>query len=151
MTRSQPLCPAAELPPGATRKFTYPHEGIRREGFAANVRGHLVAYENVCRHIPMPLDDDNDFFTTDGNFANNFTPLPPEIAAAVRTGNMNPPIITPSEDTRPKRTAIVRVEHYNSEVLAALESLTEKNFGYNRRDWNLWWAAEKNLGAKTVK
>jgi len=68
VTRSQPLCPAADLPPGTTRKFVFTHGGIRREGFAANVRGHLVAYENACRHIPMPLDDDNDFFTADGNF-----------------------------------------------------------------------------------
>ncbi len=68
MTRSQPLCPATDLPPGATRKFVFTLEGIRREGFAANVRGHLVAYENACRHIPIPLDDDGDFFTTDGDF-----------------------------------------------------------------------------------
>ncbi|NDE98370.1 MAG: Rieske (2Fe-2S) protein, partial [Verrucomicrobia bacterium] len=51
MSRSQPLCPAADLPPGTTRKFIFTYEGIRREGFAANVRGHLVAYENACRHI----------------------------------------------------------------------------------------------------
>ncbi|MSU28494.1 MAG: Rieske (2Fe-2S) protein [Pedosphaera sp.] len=68
MTRTQPLCPAADLPPGRTLKFAYTDEGIQRAGFAANVRGHLVAYENACRHIPMPLDDDNDFFTTDGEF-----------------------------------------------------------------------------------
>lgn len=67
MQRSRRICQAEALPPGATRKFTYQHDGVWREGFAANVGGHLVAYENCCKHIPVPLDhDDNRFFTPDG-------------------------------------------------------------------------------------
>lgn len=90
-------------------------------------------------------------FTTDGHFASNSTPLPPSVAAAVRTGQMLPPIIAPSGDPVPKKTVTVRVDHYNSDVLEALEKLTSQNFGYDKRTWNLWWAAEKNLGGKAAK
>ncbi len=62
------LVSAAELPPGKTRKFAYTDaDGIKREGFVANFHGQFVAYENLCRHIPQPLDyGDNRFFTHDG-------------------------------------------------------------------------------------
>ncbi len=64
------LTSLADLPPGATRKFDYRDaDGIAREGFVANVHGTVVAYENTCRHIPLPLDyADNRFFTNDGKF-----------------------------------------------------------------------------------
>lgn len=88
-------------------------------------------------------------FTTDGNFASNLQSLPPNVMAAVRTGQMMPPIIAPSNDPTPKKMIAVRVEHYNAEVLSALEKLTQQNFGYDKRTWNLWWAAEKNSGKST--
>jgi nitrite reductase/ring-hydroxylating ferredoxin subunit len=67
MQRSMPICRTDKLPPGKTVKFIYRVDGIAREGFAANVGGRLVAYENTCKHIPVPLDyDDNRFFTPDG-------------------------------------------------------------------------------------
>lgn len=48
-------------------RFIYRVDGIAHEGFAANVGGRYVAYENLCKHIPVPLDyDDNQFFTPDG-------------------------------------------------------------------------------------
>ncbi len=68
MQRSLPVCPEADLPPGKTVKFVYKVDGIAYEGFAANFKGNLVAYENTCQHIPIPLDyDDNRFFTPDGD------------------------------------------------------------------------------------
>lgn len=60
------IAKADDLPPGATIKFIYRVDGIAREGFAANVEGRIVAFENQCKHIPVPLDyDDNQFFTPD--------------------------------------------------------------------------------------
>ena len=66
----QRLAALADLPPGTTRKFNYKDaDGIAREGFVANFRGKLVAYENTCRHLALPLDyADNRFFTGDGKF-----------------------------------------------------------------------------------
>lgn len=89
-------------------------------------------------------------FTTDGNFAQTGTPLPPDLMAAVRTGHMNAPIVVPT-DAPPKKMVTVRVEHQNAEVLKALEKLTDKNFGFDKRTWNLWWSAEKNQGGKLAK
>ena len=37
-------------------KFSYRQEGISREGFVALFEGQVVAYENVCRHVPITLD-----------------------------------------------------------------------------------------------
>lgn len=67
MQRSMPICKVEDLQPGQTTKFIYRVEGIAREGFAANYQGTFVAFENTCKHIPVPLDyDDNQFFTPDG-------------------------------------------------------------------------------------
>ena len=47
-------------------KFTYRQEGIQREGFVAIFQGQVVAYENVCRHVPITLDyGDGRFFNSD--------------------------------------------------------------------------------------
>ena len=71
--------------------------------------------------------------------------------AAVRTGQMLPPIVVQAADAPapPKRMVSVRIEHYNTEALGALGKLTQQNFGYDKRTWQLWWAAEKNSGTKT--
>lgn len=90
-------------------------------------------------------------FSTDGSFGSNAQTLPPSVMSAVRTGQMMAPIIVPPSDPLPKKTVTVRVEHYNQDVLAALGKLTQQNFGYDRRTWNLWWAAEKNQGSKAGK
>ena len=59
---------AEELPPGATKKFTFEANGETTEAFLANVQGEVVAFVNRCVHLPITLDlDDNDFFTGDGN------------------------------------------------------------------------------------
>ena len=87
-------------------------------------------------------------FTTDGGFGSNGTAIPPQVMAAVRTGQMLPPVIAPTGDALPKKTVTVRVEQQNSEVLEALEKLTQQNFGFDKRTWGLWWAAEKNAGGK---
>jgi nitrite reductase/ring-hydroxylating ferredoxin subunit len=57
----------ATLEEGKALKFRFRREGLERDGFLARFQGTIVAYENVCRHLPLPLDyDDGRFFTTDG-------------------------------------------------------------------------------------
>ena len=57
----------ADLREGGTVKFTFEREGRKVHGFVARFKGKLVAYENVCRHIPVTIDyDDNQFFTPEG-------------------------------------------------------------------------------------
>jgi nitrite reductase/ring-hydroxylating ferredoxin subunit len=57
----------AELKQHRSFRFSYEAEGIEREGFVAWVEGEVVAYENVCRHLPLSLDyGDGRFFTPDG-------------------------------------------------------------------------------------
>lgn len=63
----QRLIAAADLAEGQTVKFEFTREGIDRDGFLARFQGKFVAYENVCRHLPISLDyDDNRFFAKDG-------------------------------------------------------------------------------------
>lgn len=63
---ARPIANLADLTEGTTAKFSYKKEGIRREGFVASVGGVVVAYENLCKHIPVSLDyGDGQFFTGD--------------------------------------------------------------------------------------
>ncbi len=55
------------LAEGRTVKFHFDREGRKVEGFLARFEGRFVAYENVCRHIPISLDyGDDRFFSRDG-------------------------------------------------------------------------------------
>lgn len=50
-------------------KFEFKRDGISREGFAVLAEGKIVAYENVCRHLPVSLDyGDGRFFTRDRRY-----------------------------------------------------------------------------------
>ena len=61
------LCFLRDLDEGQALKFAFEREGVAREGFVARFRGKVVAYENVCRHLPLSLDyDDGRFFSGDG-------------------------------------------------------------------------------------
>ena len=62
------LARVEELPPGATKRFTFDANGRKTEAFLANFRGEVVAFVNRCVHLPITLDlEDNDFFTGDGS------------------------------------------------------------------------------------
>jgi nitrite reductase/ring-hydroxylating ferredoxin subunit len=64
--RKRLLASLDELKRKQTLKFTYRQEGISREGFLAFFNGQVVAYENVCRHIPITLDyGDARFFNSE--------------------------------------------------------------------------------------
>jgi nitrite reductase/ring-hydroxylating ferredoxin subunit len=41
---------------------------MRVDAFVANFKGEIVAYENLCRHLPITLDyGDGEFFSNDGS------------------------------------------------------------------------------------
>lgn len=89
-------------------------------------------------------------FGTNGTFAQPTATLPADVEAAIRTGQLpqgaillNSPNAAENNLTR---TVLVRVEHQNSEVRAALQKLTNEDFGYDERLWHLWWAAKKHTG-----
>jgi nitrite reductase/ring-hydroxylating ferredoxin subunit len=51
------------LQQGETRVFSFPTAQGDRQGFVIRYDGNLRAYENRCRHWPIPLDLGNaDFF-----------------------------------------------------------------------------------------
>ena len=65
----QLIARVADLVAGVTVKFEYVQDGVPREGFLARVGGQIVAYENVCRHLPLTLDfGDNHIFTRDRKY-----------------------------------------------------------------------------------
>lgn len=46
-----------------SRKFEYIQNKEKKEGVVVSWKGHFYAYENLCRHLSLSLDlDDNDFF-----------------------------------------------------------------------------------------
>ena len=107
----------------------------------------------TVHHYQVAMDIPNNqtySFSTDGSFSSNTPAVPPGVMAAVRTGQLLPPVFAPSPDAPAplKKMVTVRIEHVNAETLAALGKLTQQNFGYDKRTWNLWWAAEKNSSGK---
>ena len=54
-------------PEGHTLKFNFRRGRKTIEGFLVRVDGQLLAYENQCRHLSLPLDQgDNGLLTRDG-------------------------------------------------------------------------------------
>ena len=57
-----------ELPTGSAKRFSFKRDGLRIDAFIANFNGDIVAYENLCRHLPITLDyGDGEFFSKDNN------------------------------------------------------------------------------------
>jgi nitrite reductase/ring-hydroxylating ferredoxin subunit len=55
--------------PGHSMKFLLPIRGVDEECFVINYHGHLYAYVNQCRHVPMAMDwVDNQFFAERGRY-----------------------------------------------------------------------------------
>ena len=58
-----------DLRRGTSMKFLMPVRGADEECFVINFRGHLHAYVNRCRHVPMAMDwVDNQFFAEEGRY-----------------------------------------------------------------------------------
>ena len=57
-----------DLPEGTTKRFSFKRDSMRVDAFMANFKGEIVAYENLCRHLPITLDyGDGEFFSNDGS------------------------------------------------------------------------------------
>ena len=87
-------------------------------------------------------------YRTDGSFGSGSS-LPPEVESAMRTGQLPQGAIVLDGSTSPnapKKMVLVKVDHWNQDVLAALQKITTRDFGYDERTWHLWWAAEKTAG-----
>lgn len=90
-------------------------------------------------------------FGTNGSFGSGGGQgaLPPQIEAMLRAGQLpNGVIVNNPQVNQMQRTKVVTIkrDHQNREVLAALQRVTGKNFGFNKRDWRLWLASSKNVG-----
>ena len=58
-----------QLNDGETLVFSFQRKGDRIDAILARFKGRFVAYENLCRHLPIPLDyGDSQFFDRDGEF-----------------------------------------------------------------------------------
>lgn len=68
--------------------------------------------------------------------------LPPDVAMMARAGQLpyGAIVLPPVGQVNIPKFVNVRAEIQNHEVLAALESITGKNLGFNERDWQLWWS-----------
>ncbi|HET6425871.1 MAG TPA: hypothetical protein VFG20_19430 [Planctomycetaceae bacterium] len=90
-------------------------------------------------------------FGTNGTFAQPVATLPPDVEAAIRTGQLPQGAVflnSPNgADNVLTKTVTVRMEHQNADVRAALQRLTKEDFGYDERLWHLWWSAKKHSGA----
>lgn len=63
---SRSLITLGDLQRSGFFRFTFIEEGIERDAFLAWHDGKVVAYENLCRHLPLSLDyGDGQFFTPD--------------------------------------------------------------------------------------
>ena len=93
-------------------------------------------------------------FGSDGSFGNSGqTSLPPDVEALLRGGQYpNGVIVNNPSINQLQRTKVVKVkyDHQNGEVLTSLQKLTGVNYGYNERNWRLWWTAKKNGTASPV-
>lgn len=108
----------------------------------------------VTRHAYRVLTPDDQAMTFSGSNGRAVSPnarifsgiVPPEIEVLSRTGQLPYGFSLapgPLAAATPMKTVTVKIDVKNQPVLAALERLTGKNFGFNQRDWQLWWALEK--------
>ena len=89
-------------------------------------------------------------FNSNGSFGASGIVLPPEIEAGLLAGRYpNGVIVLPSQQPKVQmRTVSIKHVHQNQAVLAALQKITDQNFGYNQRLWRLWWSSSENKTGK---
>ena len=83
-------------------------------------------------------------FNRDGSQGNSSSGLPPDVEAALRTGQLPYGVVIDNSNVRapPVKWVTVRVPLQNSEALDALRALSQQDFGYDKRAWRLWWQAQ---------
>lgn len=97
------------------------------------------------RTIQVPEKIPTISFSSTGVYGVGGIPLPPEISTALRTGHL--PFGVEINGAGPRyrmRNVTIRVSQNNEEARAALEEITGKNFQFNERLWQQWWAGKKS-------
>jgi hypothetical protein len=123
--------------------------GLERVGDDRVVPDLIRALVTTHRYrVRVPANSGTMSFNTNGSFGNpGQGVLPPDIEVMLRTGQLpNGVIINNPASNQLRRTKIIKVnyDHQNAEVLLALQKLTGVNYGYDERNWRLWWSAKKN-------
>ncbi|MFM9966581.1 MAG: HEAT repeat domain-containing protein [Planctomycetaceae bacterium] len=83
-------------------------------------------------------------FNRNGSTGGSGSALPPEVEAAMRAGQLPYGAVIDNSGTPapPVKWVTIRVPLANLEALDALRTLTQQNFGYDKRAWRLWWQAQ---------
>ena len=83
-------------------------------------------------------------FNRDGSQGRTNSGLPPDVEAAMRTGQLPYGVVIDNSNVRapPVKWVTVRVPLQNTEALDALRTLSQQDFGYDKRAWRLWWQAQ---------
>ncbi len=69
--------------------------------------------------------------------------VPFDIEMMYRLGQLPYGYTVTDNKPRTMRTVTVKADLRNTEVLAALKNLTQKDFGYDQHEWQRWWAIQK--------
>ncbi|HWL07930.1 MAG TPA: HEAT repeat domain-containing protein [Planctomicrobium sp.] len=107
----------------------------------------LITTHSYQRQVATPVVNRGIQFSFGGTVAPGMSPgiLPPDVEIASRTGQL-PYGVNVSQSPSPPmvmRPVTIVEEVKNPDVLTALEKLTGQDFGFNERNWHLWWAANK--------
>ncbi|MBC7821676.1 MAG: HEAT repeat domain-containing protein [Planctomycetaceae bacterium] len=83
-------------------------------------------------------------FNRNGSMAGSGSVLPPEVEAAMRAGQLPYGVVIDNSNApaAPVKWVTVLVPLQNAEALDALRTLTQQNFGFDKRAWRLWWQAQ---------
>lgn len=83
-------------------------------------------------------------FNRDGSIGGTGSGLPPDVEAAMRAGQLPFGVVIDNSRTPapPVKWVTARVPLANVEVLDALRTLTQQDFGYDKRAWRLWWQSQ---------
>ena len=69
--------------------------------------------------------------------------LPSDVEMLNRLGQLPYGYTINNNQPKRMRTVTVKADFRNKEVLGALKHLTQKDFGYDQRDWQRWWAVQR--------
>ena len=126
---------------------------VRRAGVALEQLGDERVIPDLIKalitahrkSIQVPQKVPTTTFSSNGAYGPSGIPLPPEIAIALRTGNLPYGVnVTGAGPLYRMRTVTIRVNHENQEVLDALQKISGESFGFDERVWQQWWTGKKS-------
>ncbi len=107
----------------------------------ALVTSHRITYETFVED-PVAISQ-----TPDGRYSIGGARgpmLPPNIEVLLRTGQLPYGVQINNPQGLKTRRVTARVNVSNEDVLVALRRLTEKDFGYDKETWRLYWDAHRS-------